>query len=121
MTVGAWSHCTELVGYQYKNQNDADDDIRLASCELMSNLCLTNAIQERAAQGRLTSEINLLNALLKFVRGKRPLKALLGFFANVHLNFLPPNFITNVFNAMVSSDDEDVWHRALYIISEYIG
>ena len=58
---------------------------------------------------------------MTFVRGKRPLKALLGFFANVQMNSLPQNFLTNVFNAMTSSDDDDVWHRGLYIISEYIG
>jgi len=32
---------------------------------------------------------------------------------------LPDNFLTNVFNAMVSSEDESVWHRSLYILSDY--
>lgn len=119
VAAGAWSHCSQLIAMQTKNQNSADDDIRLAACELMANLSLTEAIQQRAQLGLLNFEAKTLNQVLTFVRGKRPLTAILGFFANIQLVELPDNLTTNTFTAMASSDDDGVWHRALFIISEY--
>ena len=45
VAAGAFGHCSELIAMQTKNQNNADDDIRLAACELMANLSLTEMIQ----------------------------------------------------------------------------
>ena len=67
----------------------------------------------------LKFDSEVLNSVLKFVRGKRPLTAILGFFANVELQQLPPDLLSNVFKAMISSEDEGVWHRGLYILSEH--
>jgi len=67
----------------------------------------------------LKFDSELLNSVLKFVRGKRPLTAILGFFANVSLKEVPNGLLTNTFKAMSDSEDEGIWHRALYIISEH--
>ena len=86
----------------------------------MANLSLTEIIQQRAYEGQLNFEYQLLNSFLTFARGKRPLTAVLGFFANIQIKVLPENFLTNVFTAMSSSDNDGVWHRALFILTEYV-
>ena len=84
----------------------------------MANLSLTAAISDRGKQGLLKYESQVLNSVLKFVRGDRPLTAILGFFANVELKELPNDLHSNVVNAMITSSNEGVWHRGLYILTE---
>jgi hypothetical protein len=41
VAAGAWKWLSYLVAHQNQGQNKADDEIRLAACELMTNLSLT--------------------------------------------------------------------------------
>lgn len=47
----------------------------------------------------------MLNSVLSFVRGNRPLTAILGFFANLELPEVPPGLVNNVFDAIVTTED----------------
>lgn len=116
--AGVWDHISEHIGGTTK-QNDAQDDIRLAACELMANLALCEEVQQMGREGKLTYESQLLRSVLKYVGGDRPLLAILGFFANVDLDKAPEDLTTVVFKAMASSQNEGVWHRALYVLTEY--
>lgn len=85
----------------------------------MANLALCEEVQQMGRQGKLSYESQLLRSVLKYVRGDRPLKAILGFFANVELDKAPEDLTTVVFKALASSQNEGVWHRALYVLAEF--
>jgi hypothetical protein len=118
VATGVWSELTSLISEHSKTENDAADSIRLAACELMANLSLTPALQQRAQQGCLHFEVQVLTKVLSFVRGNRPLTAILGFFANIPIVDPPAELATNVFLALVSSENEGVWHRGFSILAE---
>ena len=59
--------------------------------------------------------------MLKFVKGQRPLIAILGCFANLQkLEDPPADLSTNVFRAMTTTDDEGIRHRALITLCDYM-
>jgi hypothetical protein len=68
----------------------------------------------------LEVEIQLLNSVLSISVHPRPLTAILTLFANIQLKKLPNNMLTNVFKALISCEDQGVWHRALFILTEYV-
>jgi hypothetical protein len=86
----------------------------------MANLSLTDLVQEKARLGSLDVEIKILNSVLSFSTSVRPLLALLSFFANIKMTSLPKLMLTNVFKSLVVCQDEGVWHRALFILTDYI-
>jgi hypothetical protein len=68
----------------------------------------------------LTNDCKVLSSVLTFVRGKRPLIAILGFFANVQLRELPSNLLTTVCQVCLEEPDQDIWHRSVYILTNYV-
>ena len=68
----------------------------------------------------LANDCKVLNNVLTFVRGKRPLIAILGFFANVQLREVPAGLLSNVCQVCQEQPDEDIWHRAVYILTNYV-
>ena len=135
-----------ISSFQVASATPGQSQAILAACELLSNLSLADAIQERAdsSSNRLKPEITLFFAILAAVTvedqsfplvkyASKVKIAVLGMLANLigHTELVqqsfPENAATTIFMAMTqtlvseaSQGQDEIWHRALYILDEII-
>lgn len=105
---------------------DNNKQVVTAAAELMSNLVLTETISSRIDVGKANVELESMLSLLNHSKDNDKLAfAALSFFANsVSLEPVQNKLISNdkclavIFQIMIKSESEGVWHRVLYILDE---